>query len=143
MDSVTPNEPEVDFLSDLFVRSPRAFSQEEARLFALALDSLTKDPQQVTFRLAFSDIIPGGNEDGNQYAKLFVATKRLMQAIKFKTFRQGNSCSQYMLLFSTLSVDADTELVTGKFNPDLKAYLLDLGNKFTTTDLESLLMLRQ
>jgi hypothetical protein len=66
-----------------------------------------------------------------------------MQAIKFKTFRQANSCSQYMPLFSTLSVDADTGLVTGKFNPDLKSYLLDLGNKFTTTDLESLLMLRQ
>jgi hypothetical protein len=143
MDSVTPNEPEVDFLSDLFVRSPRAFSQAEARLFALALDSLTQNPQQVTFRLAFSDIIPGGNEDGKQYAKLFVATKRLMQAIKFKTSPQEDSCTHYMLLLSTLSVNADTGLVTGKFNPDLKAYLLDLGDKFTTTDLESLLMLRR
>jgi hypothetical protein len=143
MDSVTPNDPEVDFLSDLFVRFPRAFSQEEARLFALALNSLIHNPQQVTFQLAFSDIIPGGNDDGKQYAKLFVATKRLMQAIKFKTFLQGNSCSQYMLLFSTLSMDADTGLVTGKFNPDLKAYLLDLGAKFTTAELESLLMLRQ
>jgi hypothetical protein len=143
MDSVIPNDPEVGFLSNLFVRSPRAFSREEARLFALALDSLTQDPQQVTFQLAFSDIIPGGNEDGNQYAELFVATKRLMQAIKFKTSPQEDSCTHYMLLFSTLSVDADTGLVTGKFNPDLKAYLLDLGNKFTTTDLELLLMLRQ
>lgn len=143
MNSVIPNDPEVDFLSNLFVRSPRAFSQEEARLFALALNSLTLNSQQVTFQLAFSDIIPGGNEDGKQYAKLLVATKRLMQAINFKTFQQGNSCSQYMLLFSTLGMDADTELVTGKFNPDLKAYLLDLGDKFTTADLESLLMRRQ
>jgi hypothetical protein len=143
MDSVTPNEPAVDFLSDLFVRSPRAFSQAEARLFALALDSLTHNPQQVAFQLAFSDIIPGGNDDGKQYDKLFVATKRLMQAIKFKTSPQEDSCTHYMLLLSTLSVNADTELVTGRFNPDLKAYLLDLGDKFTTTDLESLLMLRQ
>jgi hypothetical protein len=123
MDSVTPNDPEVDFLSDLFVRSPRAFSQEEARLFALALDSLT--------------------QDGKQYAKLFVATKRLMQAIKFQTSPQEDSCIHYLLLLSTLSVNADTGLVTGRFNSDLKAYLLDLGNKFTTTELESLLMLRQ
>jgi hypothetical protein len=64
MDSVIPNDPEVGFLSNLFVRSPRAFSQEEARLFALALNSLTHNSQQVTFKLAFSDIIPGGNEDG-------------------------------------------------------------------------------
>ncbi|SFQ82097.1 replication initiation protein [Hymenobacter arizonensis] len=48
-----------------------------------------------------------------------------------------------MLLFSTLRVDADLGLVTGKFNPDLKVYLLDLGNKFATADLESLLMRRQ
>ncbi|RZJ95523.1 MAG: RepB family plasmid replication initiator protein [Hymenobacter sp.] len=143
MDSVIPQDPAVDFLSDLFVRSPRAFSQEEARLFALALNSLTQHSQQVAFELAFSDIIPGSNEDGKQYAKLDVAIKRLMQAIKFKTFQQGNSCTQYMLLFSTLGMDPDTELVTGRFNPDLKAYLLDLGDKFTTTDLESLLMLRQ
>ncbi|TPG58001.1 replication initiation protein [Hymenobacter nivis] len=142
MDPVTPNDPEVDFLSRLFVRSPRAFNQAEARLFALALNSLTQHSSQETFQLAFRDIIPGDNEDGKQYAKLWVATKRLMQAIDYKTFRQGNSRSQYMLLFSTLGMDADTGLVTGKFNPDLKAYLLDLGNKFTTADLEALLMLR-
>jgi plasmid replication initiation protein len=143
MDSAIPHDPEVDFLSKLFVRFPRAFSQEEARLFALALNSLTQHSQQVTFQLAFSDIIPGGNEDGKQYAKLFVATKRLMQAIKFKTSPQEDSCTHYMLLFSTLSVNADTGLVTGRFNPDLKAYLLDLRDKFTSADLESLLMLRQ
>lgn len=140
MDAVTPNDPEVDILSKLFVRAPRAFSPEEARLFALALNSLTRNAQQVTFQLAFSDIIPGGNADGQQYAKLLVATKRLMQAIKFQAFQQGNGCSEYWLLFSTLGMNADTGLITGKFNPDLKAYLLDLGYKFTTADLESLLM---
>jgi hypothetical protein len=143
MDLVTPNDPEVDFLSTLFVRSPRAFSQEEARLFALALSSLPQHSQQVAFQLAFSDIIPGGNEDGKQYAKLFVATKRLMQAIKFKTFPKEDSCTHYMLLLSTLSVNADTGLVTGRFNSDLKAYLLDLRDKFTAADLELLLMLRE
>ena len=143
MDSVTPNDPEVDFLSSFFVRLPRAFSQEEARLFALALNSLTYNPQQVAFQLAFSDIIPGGNEDGKQYDKLSMATERLMQAIKFKTSPQEDSCTHYMLLFSTLSVNADTGLVTGRFNPNLQTYLLDLGDKFTTTDLELLLMLRQ
>ena len=68
MDAVNPNDPEVDILSKLFVRSPRAFSPEEARLFALALNSLTQSSQQVNFQLAFSDIIPGGKEDGKQYA---------------------------------------------------------------------------
>jgi hypothetical protein len=143
MNAIIPNDLDVDILSKLFVRSPRAFSQEEARLFVLALKSLTQNSQQVTFQLAFSDIIPGSNEDGKQYAKLLVATKRLMQAINFKTFQQGNNCSEYLLLFSTLGMNADTTLITGKFNPDLKAYLLDLGNKFTTADLESLLVRRQ
>ncbi|UOR00131.1 replication initiation protein (plasmid) [Hymenobacter sp. 5317J-9] len=143
MDAVTPNDPEVDILSKLFVRSPQAFSPEEARLFALALNSLARNAQQATFQLAFSDIIPGGNEDGKQYSKLVVATKRLMQAVRFTTFQQGNSCSEYLLLFSTLGMNTDTGLITGKFNPDLKAHLLDLGERFTTADLESLLMRRQ
>lgn len=142
MDAVTTHDPEVDILSKVFVRSPRAFSQVEARLFALALKSLTRNSQQVTFQLAFSDIIPGGNEDDKQYAKLVVAIKRLMQATKFQTFQQGNSIREYLLLFSTLGMNADTGLITGKFNPDLKAHLLDLGNKFPTADLESLLMRR-
>lgn len=137
-----PHDPEVDILSKLFVRAPRAFSPEEARLFSLALNSLTQNPQQATFQLAFGDIIPGGNADGQQYAKLLVAIKRLMQAIKFQTFQQGNGCNEYWLLFSTLGMNVDTGLITGKFNPDLKAYLLDLGDKFTTADLESLLMRR-
>ena len=140
MNAVTSYDPEVDILSKLFVRSPRAYSPEEARLFALALNRLTRNSQQVTFQLAFSDIIPGGNEDGKQYAKLFVATKRLMQATKFQTFQQGNCIREYLLLFSTLGMNADTGLITGKFNSDLKAHLLDLGDKFTTADLESLLM---
>ena len=104
------------------------------------MNCLTRNSHQVTFQLAFNEIIPGGNEDGKQYAKLVVATKRLMQAIKFQTFQQGNSISEYLLLFSTLGMNADTGLITGKFNPDLKAHLLDLGDKFTTADLESLLM---
>ena len=142
MDAVTPYDPEVDILSKLFVRSPQAFSPEEARLFALALNSLTQSSRQVTFQLGFNDIISGGNEDGKQYAKLVMVTKRLMQAIKFQTFQQGTNCIEYLLLFSTLGMNADTGLITGKFNSDLKAHLLDLGDKFTTADLESLLMQR-
>ncbi|MGI4742575.1 MAG: RepB family plasmid replication initiator protein [Janthinobacterium lividum] len=142
MDPLTPHDPEVDFLSTLFVRSPRAFSQVEARLFALALHRLTPEAQQARFQLAFRDVIPGGNADGKQYAQLWGAVKRLMQATEYKTLRQGNSCSHYLLLFSYLGMDEGTGLVTGKFNPDLKAYLLDLGNKFTTADLEALLRRR-
>ena len=142
MDAVIPHDPEVDILSKLFVRSPQAYSQEEARLFALALKSLSRNSQQSSFQLAFSNIIPGGNEDGRQYAKLVVTIKRLLQSTKFQAFQQGNSIREYLLLFSTLGMNADTGLITGKFNPDLKAHLLDLGEKFTTVDLESLLMRR-
>lgn len=133
---------EVAYLSDLFVRSPPAFSSVEARLFGLALSILTHESQQLTFQFAFNDVIPGDNADGKQYAKLLVAIKRLMQATKDKTLRQEKGCSQYLLLFSTLSLKPDTEVVTGKFNPDLKEYLLDLSSKYTTSQLEVLLMRR-
>lgn len=41
-----------------------------------------------------------------------------------------------------MSIDQDTELVTGVFNNYLRDYLLDLSGEYTTARLEALLMLR-
>ena len=54
----------------------------------------------------------------------------------------GKRYSQYIPLFNEMSIDQDTELGTGVFDLHLKEYLLDLVNKCTTAELESLLMLR-
>lgn len=138
----TPNDPEVNFLGNLFTRFPLAFSQVEARFFVLALDSLHREPLNLTFQLAFHEIIPGGDADGQQYAKLLVAIERLLQATENKVLQQEKGRSQLIYLFSTLGLNPSFELVTGKFNPDLRDYLLDLGGRFTTAELEALLMLR-
>ena len=133
---------EVDYLSNLLVRSSLAYSPVEARLFVRALGSLFQPPQPLTFQLAFEDIIPGNNQDGKQYAQLSVAAQRLMQAVKDKTSQpDGDSC-QYLLLLSTISLDPGTERIRGKFNPDLKAQLLNLESRFTSAELEALLMRR-
>ena len=42
-----------------------------------------------------------------------------------------------------MSIDEDTELVTGVFNYYLKQYLLDLSGKLNIDELESLLMMHQ
>lgn len=141
MSAHTPNV-EVDFLSNLFVRFPMAFSQVEARLFALALDSLPQRSLHLAFQLAFHDIIPDGYADGQPYAKLQVAMERLSQAIDDKALQQEKGHSRYLYLFSTLGLNPGSELVTGQFNPDLRKQLLDLGSKFTTAELEALLMRR-
>ena len=142
MRMLKPDDPEVDFLSSLFVRFPLAFSQVEARLFALALGSLPQESLQLPFQLAIHDIIPGGDANGQQYNKLLVAMGRLSQAIDNKLLREEKGRTQFIYLFSTLGLTPGSELVAGEFNPDLREYLLDLRGKFTTAELEALLMRR-
>ena len=64
MKASSPNVPESTYLSNLFVCSPPAYSPVEARLFARALGGLLQQAQRLSFQLAFRDIIPGGNADG-------------------------------------------------------------------------------
>ncbi|SFQ82128.1 replication initiation protein [Hymenobacter arizonensis] len=143
MKASVPNAPEGPYLDNLLVRSPLAYSPVEARLFARALGGLLPESPQLSFQLAFDDIVPGGNAGGQQYAQLRVAIKRLMQAVKDKSLREEQGCSLYIQLFSVLSLDVDTEQIRGKFNPDLREHLLHLGGKFTTAELEALLMRSQ
>ena len=141
MSAPSPNDPEVDFLSILFTRFPLAFSQVEARLFALALGSLPPESPQVTFQLTFDDVIPGDNTDV-QYGKLLVAIERLLKGIDDKVLREEKGISQFINLFSRLGLNPGAGLVTSKFNPDLREYLLDLRGRYATAELKALLMLR-
>ena len=128
--------------SDLFVRCPLALNQVEARLVILALSCLNLNTERLTFQLTFEDVLGDGSAD-SQYAKLEKAQKRLTQPIKYETLRLGKRHSQYIPLFTDMSIDQDTGLVTGVFNHYLKDYLLDLSGRYTTAQLEALLMLRQ
>ena len=125
---------------DLLVCGPLAFEQVEARLFVLALGRLNQDSQRLTFELTFADILGAGNAE-SQYARLEKAQKRLMQPLKYEGLRLGKRFSHRIPLFTEMSIDQDTELVTGVFNHYLRDYLLDLSGKYPTAQLESLLML--
>ncbi|MBC8082662.1 MAG: replication initiation protein [Hymenobacter sp.] len=138
----TSNDPEIAFLSTLFVRFPLAFSQVEARLFALALSSLPQESRQVTFQLTSDNIIPDGNADDQQYNKLLVAIERLLKGIDDKVLWEEKGIVQFIQLFSRLGLNPGAGLITGMFNPDLREYLLHLSGKYTTAELEALLMQR-
>jgi hypothetical protein len=127
--------------SDLLVRCPLALEQVEAQLFILALGCLNQDSQRLTFEIAFKDILPEGSVD-NQYTRLEKAQQRLTQPLKYETLRLGKRSSHYIPLFTDMSIDQDTGLVTGVFNDHLRHYLLDLADEYTTTKLEALLMHR-
>ena len=127
--------------SDLLVRCPLALQQVEARLFILALGCLHQDAQRLTFELTFDDVLWDADAAG-RYVRLEEAQMRLTQALKYETLRMGKRHSQYIPLFTQMSIDQDTELVTGVFNLHLKEYLLDLSSRLTTAELESLLMRR-
>lgn len=139
MKALTPTVEHLALPNDLFVRCPLSFQPVEARLFILALGCLYQDAQRLTFALTFGDILRDGNAD-DQYARLEKAQKRLMQPLKYETLRLGKRCSQYIPLFTEISLDQATGLITGVFNPHLKDYLMDLGRQYTTAKLEWLLV---
>ena len=120
--------------SDLFVRCPLALNQVEARLFILALGCLSQNSKRLTFQLTFEDVLGDDSED-SQYAKLDKAQERLTQPLKYETLRLGKRCSHHIPLFTDMSIDHDTELVTGVFNYYLRNHLLDLNGEHTTATL--------
>jgi len=133
---------EDDFIRSLFGPFALVLNPVEARLLAQALGCLHPATQRLTFEMAFEDILPGGNVGGQQYVQLEKAQTRLTRPLKYETLRQGNRCSEYVVLFTLLSLDEDTERITGELNPYLSAYWQDLAGSFTAVELESLLQLR-
>lgn len=127
--------------SDLLVRCPLALEQVEAHLFVLALGRLSKHAQRLTFQLTFGDILPDVNAD-DQFARLDKAHKQLMQPLKYEGLRLGNRFSHRIPLFTELSIDQDTAVMTGVFNYYLRQHLLGLTTEYTPAQLESLLMRR-
>ena len=102
---------------------------------------LTNHSQRLTFQLTFGNVLPDMNAD-DQFARLDKAQKRLVQPLKYEGLRLGKRFSHRIPLFTEMSIDQDTELVTGVFNYYLRNYLLDLSGEHTTATLEALLMRR-
>ncbi|UPL51399.1 RepB family plasmid replication initiator protein [Hymenobacter sublimis] len=117
-------------------------SRWKPAFFIQALSFLHQDAQRLTFEITFDDVLWDGDAD-SRYAQLEEAQTRLTQPIKYETLRLGKRHSQYIPIFTDLSIDQKTELITGVFNYYLKDYLLDLSSKLTIDELESLLMMRQ
>lgn len=138
MKAITLNAEHPVLPSDLLSRCPLALEQVEAHLFVLALGCLTKHSQRLTFQLTFADVLPDVNVD-DQFARLDKAQKRLMQPLKYEGLRLGKRFSHRIPLFTEMSIDQDTGLVTGVFNYYLKQYLLELADEYTTPKLEALL----
>lgn len=138
---------EDDFISSLFGPSRLVLTPVAACVLAKALGCLRQKAPQLTFNLAFDDVLskdalPSGNAGRQRYAALEDAQTRLTQPLKYETLRQGHRCSEYTVLFTSLSLDEDTERITGEFNPHFRAYWLELAAAFTPIEVASLLLLR-
>ncbi|MFD2717150.1 replication initiation protein [Hymenobacter monticola] len=127
--------------SDLLIHCPLALEPVEAHLFVLALGCLTKHSQRLTFQLTFADVLPDVNVD-DQFVQLDKAQKRLMQPLKYEGLRLGKRFSHRIPMFTEMSIDQDTGLMTGVFNDYLRQYLLELADEYTAPKLEALLMHR-
>jgi hypothetical protein len=133
---------EVAFLSNTIIRSPLYLSNIEARLFALALGCLHQKEESLEFSVHFNDVTATTRNGGSQYTVLHEARARLTQPLITQDKRKGKRRSDAIPLFTIITLDEGTSLVTGQFNPILKEYLLGLAGKFTTVELESLLTLK-
>jgi hypothetical protein len=133
---------EVAFLSNTIMRSPLYLSNIEARLFALALGCLHQKEESLEFSVHFNDVTATTRNGGSQYTVLHEARARLTQPLITQDKRKGKRRSDAIPLFTIITLDEGTSLVTGQFNPILKEYLLGLAGKFTTVELESLLTLK-
>ncbi len=139
--AITLNAEHSVIPSDLFVRCPLALEQVEAYLFVQALSRLTYHSQRLTFQLTFGDVLPDMNAD-DQFARLDKAQKRLMQPLKYEGLRLGRRFSHRIPLFTEMSIDQDTGLVTGVFNDYLSQFMLGLAAEYAPAQLESLFMRR-
>jgi plasmid replication initiation protein len=133
---------EVAFLSNTIIRSPLYLSNIEARLFALALGCLHQKEDSLEFSVHFNDVTATSRNGGSQYTVLHEARARLTQPLITQDKNKGKRRSDAIPLFTIITLDEGTSLVTGQFNPILKEYLLGLAGKFTTVELESLLTLK-
>jgi plasmid replication initiation protein len=133
---------EVAFLSNTIIRSPLYLSNIEARLFALALGCLHQKEDSLDFSVHFNDVTATSRNGGSQYTVLHEARARLTQPLITQGKSKGKRRSDAIPLFTIITLDEGTSLVTGQFNPILKEYLLGLAGKFTTVELESLLTLK-
>ncbi|OGX86790.1 hypothetical protein BEN47_12460 [Hymenobacter lapidarius] len=102
---------------------------------------LTKHSQRLTFQLTFADVLPDVNVD-DRFAQLDKAQKRLMQPLKYEGLRLGKRFSHRIPLFTEMSIDQDTGLVTGVFNAYLREQLLELAAGYPPAQLESLFLRR-
>ena len=141
MKTITLNAEHPVLPSDLLLRCPLALEQVEAHLFVLALGCLTNHSQRLTFQLTFADVLPDVKVD-DQFTLLDKAQKRLMQPLKYEGLRLGKRFSHRIPLFTEMSIDQDSGLVTGVFNYYLRHYLLELAGQYTTPKLEAMLMQR-
>jgi len=133
---------EVAFLSNTIIRSPLYLSNIEARLFALALGCLHQKEDSLEFAVHFNDVTATSQNGGSQYTVLHEARARLTQPLITQGKSNGKRRSDAIPLFTIITLDEGTSLVTGQFNPILKEYLLGLAGKFTTVELELLLTLK-
>jgi len=133
---------EVAFLSNTIIRSPLYLSNIEARLFALALGCLHQKEDSLEFSVHFNDVTATSQNGGSQYTVLHEARARLTQPLITQGKTNGKRRSDAIPLFTIITLDEGTSLITGQFNPILKEYLLGLAGKFTTVELELLLTLK-
>ena len=138
---LTKDVNQIAFLSNAIVRSPLHFSTTEARIFALALSCLHQKEESLDFKIHFRDVIASAG--GGAYTLLDEAIGRLTLPLVSTNEKKGRPNKKRTALFSSIELDGGgTNLIVGRFNSDLKEYLLDLSGNFTTVELESLLTLK-
>lgn len=138
---VTKNLNTLAYQSNDLVRAPLKLTHVEARIFALALGCLHQLEDSLAVKIHIKDVVNstgGAAYDMVKAGCLGLSTKPIVN----ETGKIGKRTLVIKTLFTGLKLDEGSGELVGKFNEELKEYLLHLNGQFTIVEIETLLTLK-
>ncbi|GAA4020265.1 hypothetical protein GCM10022408_37750 [Hymenobacter fastidiosus] len=145
-DEITPFHSNINplaYQANALVRSPLKFTHVEARIFALALGTIhARHTELPPISIDVRDVVTS-KPGGSLYAAVKEAAQGLMKKrVEIETMVNGEIKFVGYNLIDTLGYDTKTGMLTGAFAKGIEPFLLQLQEKFTRVEIQTLLSLK-
>jgi plasmid replication initiation protein len=141
MTFATKNLNELAYQHNDLVRAPLKLTHVEARIFALGLACLHQHSDSLEVSIAIVDVVKSSG--GAAYDLVKAGCLGLTsKPVRVESEKAGLRTLVLKPLFKLLKLDEGTGHLTGKFNDELRDYLLQLNGQYTRVEIETLLTLK-
>lgn len=131
------------YQANALVRAPMKLTHVEARIFALALGCIHQEQTELPSIVVPLKQVMTQKKGGSMYETVREACKGLMsKVVSIESKGRGKNRYTAYSIISYLDLDEGTGLLTGNFAPEIKPFLLQLVEHYTTVELETLLSLQ-